>query len=133
MQISPYLNFPGRCEEALQFYATRLGGTVDAVMTFAGSPMEGHVPAEWRDKVLHASLKVGDMVLMASDAPPDRYEKPQGFSVSLGIAEPAEAERVFHALAEGGAVQMPIQQTFWAKRFGMLVDKFGIPWMINCE
>lgn len=78
-------------------------------------------------------LTVGDDVLMGSDAPPDHYQKPQGFSVSLQIREPAQAERVFHALADEGAVRMPIQQTFWAARFGMLVDRYGIPWMINCE
>jgi PhnB protein len=76
---------------------------------------------------------VGDKILMGSDAPPDRYKPMQGFSVTLGIDEPAEADRVFHALSEGGSVTMPIQETFWARRFGMLVDRFGTPWMINCE
>lgn len=133
MQINPYLNFGGQCEEAFKFYAQCLGGEIDAMMTFAGTPMAEHASPEWQGKVLHARLKVGDMVLMGSDAPPDRFQKPQGFSVSLGIDKVGEAERVFHALAEGGAVQMPIQQTFWAARFGMLVDKFGIPWMVNCE
>ena len=133
MQINPYLNFSGQCEEAFKFYAQCLGGKIDMMMTFAGTPMAEHAPKEWQSKIMHASLRVGDAVLMASDAPPDRYEKPQGFSVSLGIAGVEEAERAFHALAEGGAVHMPIQQTFWAARFGMLVDKFGIPWMINCE
>jgi PhnB protein len=82
---------------------------------------------------MHASLSVDDAVLMGSDAPPDRYEKPQGFSVSLVLKDVAKSEQMFHALAEGGTVRMPIQKTFWAARFGMLVDKFGIPWMINCE
>jgi PhnB protein len=132
IQINPYLLFDGRCEEAFKFYAQCLGGKIEAMMTHEGTPAAEHTPKEWLGKILHARMLVGEAVLMASDAPPDRYEKPQGFSVSLGIAEPAEADRVFHALAEGGAVRMPIQQTFWAKRFGMLVDKFGIPWMINC-
>ena len=78
-------------------------------------------------------LTVGDQVMMGSDAPPGRYEEPKGFSVSVQIKDPAEAERIFQALAENGKVQMPIQQTFWAARFGMLMDQFGIPWMINCE
>jgi PhnB protein len=102
-------------------------------MAYGGSPMAEHVPAEWRDKVMHASVSIGgQMVLMGSDAPPDRYKAPQGITVSLGIAEPAEADRVFAALAEGGTVTMPIQETFWALRFGMLTDQFGIPWMVNC-
>ena len=95
--------------------------------------MEKMVPAEWRKKIIHARLKVGDKVLMASDCPPDRYVKPQGFSVNLDFKTPAEAERVFNALAENGSVQMPLQQTFWAARFGMVTDRFGTPCMINCE
>jgi len=83
--------------------------------------------------VMHARLIVGDEVLMGSDAPPDRYEPMKGITVTLGVDEPADAERIFSALAEGGTVQMPIQQTFWAARFGMLTDRFGTPWMINCE
>jgi PhnB protein len=82
---------------------------------------------------MHARLIVGDTVLMGSDTRSDHYQAPKGFSVSIQIKEPAEAERVFHALAENGNVHMPIQPTFWAARFGMLADQFGIPWMVNCE
>ena len=85
-----------------------------------------------RNKILHARLIVGSDALMGSDAPPDRYDAPKSFSVSLQIDDPADAERIFHELAENGIVQLPIQQTFWAERFGMLVDQFGIPWMVNC-
>ena len=95
--------------------------------------MADQTPREWRDKVMHARLIVGDEVLMGSDAPPDRYEPMKGITVTLGVDEPADAERIFSALAEGGTVQMPIQQTFWAARFGMLTDRFGTPWMVNCE
>ncbi len=133
MKVNPYLLFNGQCETAFQFYERCLGGKIDAMITHAGTPAEEHVPPEWRNKILHAHLTVGDEVLMGSDAPPGRYEKPGGFSVSLGIGDPAEAERVFHALAENGTVRMPFGETFWALRFGMLVDQFGIPWMINCE
>ena len=101
--------------------------------THAGTPAEEQVPVEWRDKILHARLVVGDRVLFASDAPPGRYERPKGFFVHLQVRDPAEAERIFHALGEDGAVQMPIQQTFWAPLFGMLIDRFGIPWMVQCE
>ena len=91
------------------------------------------MPAEWHDKILHARLQIGDDVLMASDAPPGRRDKMQGFSVTLNIKEPAEAERIFAAFAEGAKVTMPLAETFWAQKFGMLTDRFGTPWMINCE
>jgi PhnB protein len=133
MQLNPYLSFNGKCEEAFKFYERCLGGKIVAMMTYGGSPMEGHTPPEWRNKIMHARLTVGDEVLMGSDAPPDRYEGAKGISVTLGIDKPADAERIFHALAQNGTVQMPIQETFWATRFGMLVDQFGTPWMINCE
>jgi len=133
MQLNPYLLFNGQCEAAFRFYERCLGGKIVAMMPHAGTPAEGQVPPECRDKIIHARLVVGDQVLMGSDAPPDHFEKPQGFSVTLGIDNPVEAERLFNALAENGTVRMPIQQTFWAERFGMLVDRFGIPWMINCE
>jgi PhnB protein len=90
-------------------------------------------PAEWLKKILRGRLIVHGQVLMASDALPPRYDRPKGYSVSLQVNTPAEAERIFHSLTENGQVQMPIQQTFWTARFGMLVDRFGIPWMINCE
>lgn len=131
--MNPYLLFNGDCESAMKFYEKSIGGKVEALFTHEGTPMEKMVPADWRKKVMHARLKVGDKVLMASDCPPDRYVKPQGFSVNLDFKSPAEAEKVFNALAENGSVQMPLQQTFWAARFGMVTDRFGTPWMINCE
>jgi PhnB protein len=98
-----------------------------------GTPAESHVPAEWRKKIMHACLTIGDESLMASDSPPGHQEDAvKGFSVSINVDKPAEADRIFAALAEGGTTRMPIQETFWAQRFGMLVDRFGIPWMINC-
>jgi PhnB protein len=132
MQLSPYLNFNGQCESAFKFYERVLGGKIEAMITYAGTPAEEHAPPELRNKILHARLIVGSDALMGSDAPPDRYEAPKGFSVSIQINDQADAERIFHALAENGIVQLPIQQTFWAERFGMLVDQFGIPWMVNC-
>ena len=133
MRLNPYLTFNGQCEAAFKFYEQCLGGKIEAMLTHEGSPITDQVPSEWRNKILHARLAVGDAVLMGSDAPPECYEKSQGFSVPLQIADPGEAERIFRALAEKGTVRMPLQQTFWAARFGMLVDRFGIPWMINCE
>jgi PhnB protein len=133
MQLNPYLVFNGQCEAAFKFYERCLGGKIEMMMTHGDSPMAEQVPPEWRNKVMHARLVLSDKVLMGSDAPPDRYEEPKSFSVSVGVDKAAEAERIFNALAQNGTVQMPLQKTFWAERFGMLVDQFGIPWMVNCE
>jgi PhnB protein len=133
MKLNPYLSFNGECEAAFKFYEQCLGGNIESMMTFGNSPMAEQTPPDKLDKIMHASLKVGDTVLMGSDAPPDFFEKPQGFSVSLVFDDVAEAERVYTALAENGTVQMPLQETFWAARFGMVVDRFGTPWMINCD
>jgi PhnB protein len=133
MRLNPYLHFSGDCKEAFAFYEKCLGGKIVAMFPHAGTPAEEHTPPEWRDKIMHARLSVGDDVLMGSDAPPDRYSKPAGFSVTLQYKDPAEGKRVFELLAEGGTVIMPFAETFWAKGFGMLVDKFRIPWMVNCE
>ena len=133
MSLNPYLHFSGQCETAFKFYEKALGGKIESMMTHGESPMADKVSADWRTKIMHARLNVGDGVLMGSDAPPQYYKKPQGFSVSLSLKDPAQAESIFKALSEKGAVEMPLQQTFWAKRFGMCTDQFGIPWMINCE
>ena len=133
MEMNTYLLFNGQCEAAFKFYEQHLGGKITHMQTHGDSPMAEHVSPEWRDKIIHARLILGDNVLMGSDTPPNDYAKPQGFSVALHTTDTAEAERVFQALAENGTVQMPIQETFWAHRFGMLVDQFGIPWMVNHE
>jgi PhnB protein len=133
MQLNPYLLFNGTCEEAFKFYAKTLDGTIKTMMPFEGSPMEKHAPEEWRKKIMHATLDLDGQVLMGSDARGEHYHKPQGFSVSLSVDKPEEAERIFAALAEGGNVRMALQETFWAARFGMVTDRFGIPWMVNCE
>jgi PhnB protein len=95
--------------------------------------MVDQVPADWQDKVMHGTLMIGDQVLMGGDVAPDRYEEPRGFSLSLQITSAMEAERLYHELRAGGRVVMPLEKTFWAERFGMVVDRFGIPWLINCE
>jgi PhnB protein len=132
MQLYPYLYFNGQCEAAFKFYEKWLGGKITFMMPHEGTPVAEKVPAEWSKKILHATLNVGDDLLQGADAQPDHYQKPQGFSLSISMKDPAEADRVFHALAENGTVQLPIQETFWAVRFGMVTDRFGIPWMINC-
>lgn len=133
MKTNPYLLFTGQCEAAFKFYEAHLGGKIMTMMKHAGTPAEGQVPAEWNDKIMHGRIQLGDTVVMASDAPPGHQEQPKGFRLSLSFDKPAEAERVFAALAEGGSVEMPLAETFFAIRFAMLTDKFGVPWMINCE
>ena len=133
MQLNTYLFFNGDCETALKFYEQTLGANIESKRTHAGTPSEKDVPPEWRDKVLHARFTVGETVVMASDAPPPHYQKPAGFSVSISLNDKEKAERMFNALAEGGTMIMPFQQTFWASGFGMCIDRFSIPWMVNCE
>lgn len=132
MELSPYLNFNGQCADAFRFYQECLGGEL-SMQTHGDTPMKDQVPPEWRDKIIHARLVVDGMALMGSDAPPPHFAKPQGMSVSIGVADPAEGERIFKALADQGTVTMPYSKTFWAAGFGMLVDRFGTPWMVNCE
>jgi len=131
MQLNPYLNFDGRCAEAFAFYADLFGGTVDS-FPYAGTPAAEQMPAEWRDKIMHATLRAGDMCLMGADLPPGMFTKSQGMSVSLQVDGPAEGRRIFDRLAEGGSVTMPFEKTFWSAGFGMVIDRFGTPWMVNC-
>jgi PhnB protein len=134
MQMNTYLTFDGRCEEAFSFYARVLGGSIESMFRNGDTPVADQVPADWRDKIMHATLNLPGGVLMGSDSQPGSVPvEPAGFAISLHPKEPADAERIFAALSEGGTVQMPIQQTFWSVRFGMLTDRFGIPWMVNCE
>jgi PhnB protein len=133
MQMNPYLGFNGKCETAFKFYEKILGGKIVMMMKYGASPMAAKTAPEFQDKIMHARLAVGDEFLMGSDAPPQMYEPMKGISVTLSIEQPAEADRIFNALAENGTVRMPIQETFWAQRFGMLTDQFGTPWMVNCE
>ena len=132
MKLNPYLNFPGTCKEAMTAYAGILGGEIVAMMTYGDMPGENDIPKDLADKIAHARIVIGDQVLMASDVAPDRFKPMQGVSVTLNIPEPAEADRVFAALIEGGTETMPMMETFWAFKFGMLVDRFGTQWMINC-
>ena len=132
MHTSAHLHFKGNCREALRFYEEVLGGRIVFAMTYGESPAAGHTPPEMRDQIIHARLDLGEQFLLGCDSPPDRYQAPQGFNIMAAVDEPAAAERVFKALADDGNVTMPMQETFWAKRFGMCTDRFGIPWMVNC-
>jgi PhnB protein len=133
MQMTPYLSFKGDCEAAFTFYARCLGAEPGAIFRYAGTPMAKQVPADWAEKVMHGSVTIGGQMLMGGDVAPDQYEQPKRFSLSLQINNTADAERIFHELAKDGRVVMPLEKTFWAERFGMVVDRFGIPWLINCE
>ncbi len=130
--ITPYLNFGGNCEAPFKYYEKHLGGKVDMMMRYADAPPDMPVPQEHKNHVLHAHMTIGDANIMGADAPPDRFQKPVGFSVSLTVKDFAEAERKFKALKEGGTEIMPFGKTFFAKGFGMCRDQFDIPWMVNC-
>jgi PhnB protein len=133
-KLDPYLNFDGNCAEAFKFYEKALGAKIEAVMTFANSPMAGQIPPSHADKVMHAKLLLDGQVLMGSDAVPGHpYEGVKGCSLSLNYPTASAAQKAFAALAEGGKVAMPIDKTFWAAAFGMLTDRFGVPWMVGCE
>ena len=133
MKLNPYLNFNGNCEEAFQFYSKVLNGADLRVMKFRDSPMAAQMSEAEKDMVVHARFKAGDTTVMGSDAPGNRYNKPQGYAVNIDVDTPEEAERIFAGLSEGGNVGMAMQETFWAKRFGMVTDRFGTHWMVNCE
>ena len=134
MRVSCHLAFDGQCEVAFRTYERLLSGEIATMLKFGDSPVADQVPREWQQRILHATLTMdGRDLLMGSDAFPNAYERPQGFSATVGVAELQRAREIFDALAEGGRVHMPFQKTFWSAGFGVLVDRFGIPWEINCE
>ena len=130
MKINPYLSFDGRCREAFEFYAKALGGKITFMQTIGESPMASSMPTDTHGRVMHVTLEAGGQVLQGADTP-GQFSKAAGFSVAVHFDDASEGERVFNALAQGGDVQMPFQETFWAKGFGMLTDQFGTPWMVN--
>ena len=132
MRVTANLNFDGKCEEAFRFYERILDARILSMFTYGAMPGSEHIPAHMKARVMHVAMQVGDSVLMGSDAPMG-YQKPQGLSVSAHAKTPEEADRVFAALSEGGAVIMPIAETAWTPRFGMVTDRFGTPWMVNCD
>jgi PhnB protein len=135
MKINPYLFFNDKqCGDAFRFYEKALGGKNLVIMNYADAPeAAAHVPPEMKNAVIHASLTVGDTLLMGSDGSGEDVGKPQAFSVSLQTGTPEEAKRAFDALSAGGNVRMPLGKTFFSPAFGMLTDKFGVPWMVNCD
>ena len=132
MLLNPYLTFDGNCKEAFEFYEKTLGAKIAFSITYGETPDAAKMP-EMKDRIAHVRLIAEGSILMGGDAPPGRYEKPQGMTVSIKVDTAADAERIFKALSEKGQVHFPMEETFWAVRFGITVDRFGIPWMVNCE
>ena len=134
MTLNPCINlsFDGQCEAAFKFYEHCLNGKITFMLTWGDSPIAKDAPPEWGSKIAHATLVVGNTKLQGSDPAPGSYESARGFGITLNPNE-ADVEYLFSELAEGGTVRMPLQETFWALRFGVVTDRFGIPWVINCE
>jgi PhnB protein len=130
--LNPYLFYSGNCEAAFKYYEKVLGGKIEMMLRSEEAPESMPASPGWEKKIMHARMTVGGQVLMASDSPPEHFHKPQGFAVSLTVGDPADAEKKFNALCEGGTVTMPFSKTFFSKGFGMAIDQFGIPWMVNC-
>jgi PhnB protein len=132
MRLIPYLNFDGQCREAFAFYAAALGGQVVFQGTYGESPMRDEVPPDSRDRIMHAQIEAAGATLMGADGPPPHGPSASATCINVDVDTIEDAERIFAALAEGGQVQMPIAETFWAHRWGALTDRYGKPWMVNC-
>jgi uncharacterized glyoxalase superfamily protein PhnB len=133
MRISPHLCFDGQCREAMQLYHRVLGGDLQTMLTYGESPMAASIESRWHDRVVHATLVLGEIELTGVDMLPDTYQRPQGFFVTLSVAGIDRARKVFASLGEGGVIKLPFGKAFWSPGFGILTDRFGIPWEINTE
>ncbi len=133
MQLSVHLNFDGQCAAAFRMYQRLLGGKLGTLMTYGESPVAGKVPVDWRDRIVHATLSLDGMELMGADVAPESYTTPQGFAVVLNIPDVERARVLFGSLAEGGTLRLPFQKTFWSPGYGLLVDRYGVPWEINSQ
>ena len=134
MRLNFHLHFSGQCEEAFKFYEKVLGGKIEGLFRYKDAPPGAqNVPPDWRDKIMHAYMTIGDQALMGMDAPPGRFQPPQGFHVNIGVKTVGEGKKIFEALSEKGDVIMKFGPTFWSAGFGMFVDRFGTPWMVNVE
>lgn len=131
MRLNPYLSYDGRCREAFEFYARALGGKIEFMQTFGESSMAATTPLADHGRVMHVTLKIGDQVLQGADAPSEGFTPPAGFCIATHFDDYAAGERAFNALGEHAQIQMPFQATFWAEGFGMLIDQFGTPWIVN--
>jgi len=133
MSCHPNLTFDGRCEAAFRLYEECFRGKTVFQMTYENAPGDFGALPDWGKKIFHATFEASGMKFAGGDQPPERYQKPQGFAMQYNLSDPGEADRIFSRLSANGTVQMPLQETFWAARFGVVTDEFGIPWVINCE
>lgn len=133
LKTNTHLHFNGCCEEALKFYAKGLGGKITFIMTWGDSPAAKDMPARWAKKIIHANFQFEGQMISADDAPPGYQSKMQGFSIILNSPSLARAKKAFQALSKGGKIRMAFAKTFWSPGFGMLVDKFGVPWMVSTD
>ena len=133
MRVNTSLHFNGQCEAAFRFYEQLLGGKIETLLKWGESPLADQVPPEWRDKILHAHMKLAGADFIGGDVLARDYRQPQGFSVLLGVDDLRTVGATFAALADGGSVKMPLQKTFWTPLYGVVVDRYGIPWEVNCE
>jgi PhnB protein len=133
LNVHVSLGFNGQCESAFKLYEQALNGRIAYMLAWGDSPAAAQASPDWAAKVYHATLEVGGTSITGGDLPADRFERPAGFQLMIEMDDAAAAERAFEALGAGGTILMPLQETFWAKRFGTLVDRFGVPWSINCE
>jgi PhnB protein len=134
MDIIPHLNFNGQCKEAFDFYAKLLDGEIKFSMTWGEMPGgTDQFPLETQKLIMHTTLEVDGDFIMGADSPPERYTEPKGMTISIGVKSKDKGQKIFNALSEGGNVMMPFAETFWSPGFGMCVDRFGIPWMVNTE
>ncbi len=134
MQLATHLAFNGNCREAFAFYASTFGGRILMQLTYGEAPISGGCSsAEMSNQIMHARLDIEGQHLMGADAPPGRYQAPQGTMVSVSVSDLERARRIFETLADNGKITMPFQETFWARGFGMCIDRFAVPWIINCE
>lgn len=133
MRYIPYLSFNGNCREAFELYARVMGGEIKDMISYGETPAGEHVSPEWRDRIMNAYLVADGAELMGADTPPEMGPvTPSGFCISIQEDDEARAERIFNGLTEGGTIVMPLEPSFWARKFGMVTDRFGQPWMINC-
>jgi PhnB protein len=131
MQAKPYINFQGKCREAMEFYRDLLRGEITQIFSYGESPMAGEMPEASHDSIMHSELVAGDAVIMGADGPPQEGKGANNVSIAISIDDVDEAERIFKGLSDGGTIGMEFQQTFWVERFGMCVDRYGIGWLVN--
>ncbi len=132
MRIDFHINFAGQCQEAFEFYQSVLGGKI-VLLTYGESPAKDIVPADWAKKIIHGSFIIKNLQIAGADVRPENYQKLQGCQLLLQLSNPADAARIFDALSTGGVVTMPLQKTFWSEAYGIVTDRFGVPWEVNCN